>query len=97
MTKLRLPSVAEAAAIDIPLAGRFLALNRVAAYRAAKSGFLPVVQVSERRWKVPVAALRALLGLPIEGPALDIDLDPGLSWSPEVAKANTFVEREAPE
>lgn len=73
MAKLHLPSVAEATAIDIPLAGRFPALNRVAAYRAAKTGFLPVVQVSERRWKVPVAALRELLGLPIEDAALDIE------------------------
>jgi hypothetical protein len=73
MAPLRLPSVAETAAIDIPHAGAFFSLNRAAAYRAAKNGFLPVVQISHRRYKVPVAALREMLGVPPDGGAVELD------------------------
>lgn len=59
-----LPTAVERPTLDIPEAGAYLGLNRVQSYRAAKDGHLPTVQVSERRWKVPTAALRAMLGLP---------------------------------
>jgi hypothetical protein len=49
--------------LSIPVAGALLGLDRAAAYRAAKRGFLPTVQVSERRWVVPTARLLELLGL----------------------------------
>ena len=55
--------------LDIPEAGAYLGLNRIASYRAAKAGHLPTVQISERRFKVPTAALRTMLGLPIDGDA----------------------------
>lgn len=58
-----IPSPLERPTLDIPEAGAYLGLNRVASYRAAKDGRLPTVQISERRWKVPTAALRVLLGL----------------------------------
>ena len=47
--------------------------SKSAAYRAARLGTIPTVQLSERRWVVPTAALRAMLGLPIEegSPARD--------------------------
>lgn len=58
-----LPSPLERPTLDIPEAGAYLGLNRVQSYRAAKSGHLPTVQISERRWRVPTAALRQMLGL----------------------------------
>ena len=62
-----IPLPAERPTLDIPEAGVFLGLSRVQAYRAAKEGHLPTVQVGDRRFKVPTAALRAMLGLPIGG------------------------------
>ncbi len=41
--------------------------SKASAYRAAKSGFIPTVRIGERRWVVPTAALRTMLGLPVEG------------------------------
>jgi hypothetical protein len=58
-----LPSPLEQPTLDIPVAGAYLGLNRIASYRAAKDGHLPTVQISERRYKVPTAALRRMLGL----------------------------------
>lgn len=58
-----LPDPATRPVLDIPEAGAYLGLSRLQAYRAAKSGLLPTVQISERRWKVPTAALRKMLGL----------------------------------
>lgn len=52
----------ETPTVSIAEAGRLFGLDRSAAYRAAKQGFLPTVQVSERRWVVPTAALLRLLG-----------------------------------
>lgn len=75
MGVLRLPSVTETPTIDIPVAGALFKLNRAGAYRAAKRGYLPIIKVSERRYKVPVAALREMLGLPVDGPAIDIEVD----------------------
>lgn len=45
------------------IVGRLLGPNGSASYRSAKQGFLPTVQVSERRWVVPTATLLRLLGL----------------------------------
>lgn len=56
----------ETPTVSIPEAGRFLGLDRSASYRAAKSGYLPTVQVSERRWVVPTARLLELLGLTLD-------------------------------
>lgn len=47
--------------LSITEAGQYLNLERNAAYRAAKAGYLPTVQLSERRWVVPTAALKRLL------------------------------------
>ncbi len=47
--------------LDIPEGGAYLGLDRNRAYRAAKAGHLPTVQVSERRWVVPTAALLRML------------------------------------
>lgn len=58
-----IPHPDECPVLDIPQAGAYLGLNRVTSYRAAKSGLLPTVQVSERRYKVPTAALRRMLGV----------------------------------
>lgn len=88
MANLRLRSITETATLDIPAAGEFLGLNRVAAYRAAKKGFLPVIQVSERRYQVPVAALRGLLGFAAGSPAIEFDTD-----APELALAGIPTDR----
>lgn len=58
-----LPHPADQPVLDIPEAGAYLGMNRVQAYRAARAGLLPTVQVSERRWKVPTASLRKMLGM----------------------------------
>lgn len=50
--------------LPIPEAGAYLSLDRNAAYRAARAGFLPTVQISERRFVVPTAALLRLLAVP---------------------------------
>ena len=52
----------ETPTLSIPEAGSYFGLDRNAAYRAAKKGYLPTVQVSERRWVVPTAALLGMLG-----------------------------------
>ena len=62
-----IPLPAERPTLDIPEAGVFLGLSRLQSYRAAKDGHLPTVRVSERRFKVPTAALRTMLGLPNGG------------------------------
>jgi hypothetical protein len=59
----KVPDPRETPALSIPEAGHLLGLDRNAAYRAARQGYLPTVQVSERRWLVPTAALLSLLGL----------------------------------
>jgi excisionase family DNA binding protein len=48
--------------LSVPEAGRALGLGRCAAYEAARSGVLPVIQVGRRKL-VPLAALEQLLGL----------------------------------
>lgn len=58
-----LPDPLTTPTLDIPEAGAYLGLNRVQSYRAAKDGLLPTIQVSQRRWKVPTAALRQMLGM----------------------------------
>jgi len=49
--------------LPIPEAGALLGMDRSASYRAAKNGFLPTVQISERRWVVPTAKLLHILGV----------------------------------
>ena len=62
-----IPFPSEKPWLSIPEAGPHIGCkSRSAAYRAAKSGGLPTIRISERHWVVPTAALRALLGLPIE-------------------------------
>lgn len=58
-----LPKASEQPVMSVPEAGAYLGMNRVQAYRAAKSGHLPTIWVSERRIKVPTAGLRQMLGL----------------------------------
>lgn len=58
-----LPDPADQPVLDIPEAGQYLGLNRIQSYRAARAGILPTIQVSERRYKVPVASLRKMLGM----------------------------------
>lgn len=47
--------------LTIPEAGAYLGLSRSTAYELARLGRLPVVRFSERRLRVPTAALLALL------------------------------------
>ena len=49
--------------LTIPEAGKVLGMCRRVAYAAAKSGYIPTIQVSEKLQKVPSAALRKMLGL----------------------------------
>lgn len=63
-----IPKVSEHPTLRVwPDAGLLLGYrSKTAAYRAVRSGHIPVVQLSERRWVVPTAALRTMLGLPLE-------------------------------
>lgn len=73
-----IPAVKEQPTLKITDAGAILELNRDQAYRAARNGHLPTLRVSTRRSVVPTATLRAMLGLPIDGPAIDLsDLPSG--------------------
>lgn len=56
--------------LSIEEAGRLAyGMTRAQAYRAAKEGYLPTVKISERRYRVPTAALRRLLGLDVQSEA----------------------------
>lgn len=57
------PDPAKQPTLTIPEAGLLLGLDRNASYRAARNGYLPVLQVSARRFVVPTARLLALLGI----------------------------------
>lgn len=63
-----IPSTSDQATMTIwPEAGQALGYrSKSAAYRAARAGHIPTVQLSERRWVVPTAALRTMLGLPLD-------------------------------
>jgi len=65
----KIPDLYERSVVPIwPDAGVALGYsNKSSAYRAAKSGHIPTVQLSARRWMVPTAALRTMLGLPVDG------------------------------
>ena len=52
--------------VTIPEAARLLGVSRESAYKAARAGQIPTVAFGRRRL-VPVARLRALLGLDPEG------------------------------
>lgn len=71
----RIPAVSEQPTMPIPDAGRILVpgMSTVTAYRAARKGILPTVAASEYRRVVPTARLREMLGLPIDGPGIDLD------------------------
>jgi hypothetical protein len=62
-------------AVPIDLAGALLRIDRQAAYRAAKSGALPVLPGFGRR-KVPVAALETLVGKSITS----ADIEAARAW-----------------
>jgi len=60
---MKVPNPEEQPTMTIPEAARWLGLSRAAAYRAAETGHLPTVQISERRKMVPTAELRRMLKL----------------------------------
>jgi hypothetical protein len=61
--RVRVPNAEETPVVSVPEGGRILAnLGRAASYAAAQRGELPTIRVG-RRLVVPVARLRALLGL----------------------------------
>ncbi len=57
-----IPTVSERPVLTIPEAGALLGLGRSASYGAAARGELPVLRFG-RKWVVPTARVRALLGL----------------------------------
>lgn len=54
--------------VDVALAGRVLGVGRNTAYKAVRDGSLPAVKIAGQ-FRVPTAKLRAMLGLPMQGPA----------------------------
>jgi hypothetical protein len=66
-------TLAEVAALpavtDLVTAGRALGIGRTRAYELARAGRFPCPVIrAGSTWRVPVAGLLALLGLPIPGP-----------------------------
>lgn len=61
--------------LTIPEAGSVLGLSKSSAYEAARLGAIPSIRLSARRAVVPVAALRAMLGLPSVKEPADEDAD----------------------
>lgn len=61
-----LPTPQERPTITVEEAGEALGISRSSAYAAAKSGAIPTLRIG-RRWVVPTAALRQLLGLEAQG------------------------------
>jgi excisionase family DNA binding protein len=51
------------ATLTVPEAGRFLGLERSAAYAAARRGDLPTIRLGRKRLVVPAARLAELLGV----------------------------------
>lgn len=52
----------DAKTIDVPTAGRdYLGLSRASSYAAAKAGTIPTIRVG-RKLRVPVAAMKRLVG-----------------------------------
>ena len=68
MTKPTVPLPSEQPTLSIwPEAAEALGItSKAAAYRSAKAGFMPTIRIGQRRWVVPTAKLRAMLGLPEE-------------------------------
>lgn len=48
---------------DVVTAGKVLGLGYVSSYRLAKTGEIPAIRMG-RKWVVPTAKLRELLGMP---------------------------------
>jgi hypothetical protein len=63
----RLPSPYAVPVVTVEVAGQFLGLGRTQSYSAAVRGDIPTIRVNGRL-HVPVAALYALLGLPVPVP-----------------------------
>lgn len=57
-----IPDPAHEPVLRVEEAGAFLGLGRSSAYSAVARGDLPAIRIG-RRWVVPTAALRRLLGL----------------------------------
>ena len=66
MSQSLIPNPEAEPILTVERAGRFLGLGRSAAYRAVQQGDIPSLKIG-RRYVVPTAGLRALLGL--DGPA----------------------------
>lgn len=64
----RLPNPYTVPIVTVEVAGQLLGMTRATAYRAADRGELPTITLNGRL-HVPVAALYALLLLPVPGPA----------------------------
>jgi hypothetical protein len=67
---LTLAEIADLPAVtDLVTAGRALGIGRTSAYELARAGQFPCPVIrAGGTWRVPVAGLLALLGLPIPGP-----------------------------
>lgn len=58
---MSLPDPQETPTLSIPDAGKLLGLDRSSAYRAANAGYIPTIQLGQRRRCVPTAALLEML------------------------------------
>lgn len=72
-------SLLNRATISVPEAGAFLGYREVAAYSAARKGFIPTIKIGQRHIVVPVAKLREMLGLDPAQPAVREALESGAS------------------
>lgn len=62
---MNIPTTDQQPTVTVEEAGRLLGLSRGSAYEAAKRGDLPTIRIG-RRYLVPTAQLRKLLGLDTE-------------------------------
>jgi hypothetical protein len=62
---VRLPDIKEQPTVSIEEAGQIVGWGRSAAYEAARNGTLRTITISQRRKRVPTAALYRLLEVPL--------------------------------
>ena len=73
MTAQIIPWPSETPTVGLDVVGPALGIGLTVAHELARSGDLPVpVLRLGRKYRVPTAALRSLLGLPTERPAVEV-------------------------
>jgi len=67
MTNPTVPNPSERPTLTVEEAAEYLGISRGTAYKAARSGAIPALQIGPRRMVIPTAQLRRFLGMDPEG------------------------------